>query len=219
MTRREPISLFSSDARGARRPRRRVRRVLVASCLVWSMAWSMSCNELVTDGNSSSVLVIELLDGSPGLTDSFGGSLASDVQTDGGVTSDLGRVSARLALKDPGTSANPATPTSANWITVTRYRVEYIRGDGRNTPGVDVPYPIDGGVSFTVIDLISQQFVLVRAQAKLEPPLRALKGLGGAVLIATVARVTFYGHDQTGADVRATANISVTFADWADPES
>jgi hypothetical protein len=78
MTRREPISLFRSDARRARRPHRRVRRVLVASCLAWSMVWSMSCNELVTDGNSASVLVLELLDGSPGTTDSFAGSLQSE---------------------------------------------------------------------------------------------------------------------------------------------
>ena len=28
---------------------------------------------------------------------------------------------------------------------MTRYRVEFRRTDGRNTPGVDVPYGFDGG--------------------------------------------------------------------------
>ena len=46
----------------------------------------------------------------------------------------------------------------------------------------------------------------------------ALRGLGGSVLISTIANVTFYGHDQTGIPVSVTGSISVNFADWADPE-
>ena len=45
---------------------------------------------------------------------------------------------------------NPNGPTSNNAITVNRYRVTYRRSDGRNTPGVDVPYAFDGAVTFTV---------------------------------------------------------------------
>ena len=37
-------------------------------------------------------------------------------------------------------------------------------------------------------------------------------------MISTLAEVTFYGTDQAGRDVVATANISVNFADWGDPE-
>ncbi len=48
-------------------------------------------------------------------------------------------------MKDPGSTASPSTPTSANFITVTRYHVKYVRTDGRNTQGVDVPYEFDGG--------------------------------------------------------------------------
>ena len=128
---------------------------------------------------------------------------------------DPGRVGLRLSFKDPGTSANPSSPTSANWITVTRYRVDFRRGDGRNEEGKDVPYGFDGGLTLTVIDTISEEFTLVRAQAKLEPPLLALRGNGSAVVIATVAEITFFGHDQTGAATSTTGFINVTFADFA----
>jgi hypothetical protein len=60
-------------------------------------------------------------------------------------------------------------------------------------------------------------FVLVRAQAKLEAPLMALRGAGGGLIISTIAQVTFYGHDQAGNAVSVTGAISVNFADWGDP--
>jgi len=58
-------------------------------------------------------------------------------------------------------------------------------------------------------------FTLVRLQAKQEAPLTALAFGGGANTITTVARVTFYGHDQTGRGVSVTGNIEVTFSDFA----
>ena len=177
----------------------------------------MSCNDRVTDSSAATQLVLEVLQGSPGGgSGTFTGTLQSDVFTAGTVFEDGGRVGMRLAFKDPGTSANPSSPTSANWITVTRYRVDFRRGDGRNVPGVDVPYGFDGGTTFTVIDTISQEFTLVRAQSKLEPPLFALRGLGGDAVISTVAEVTFFGTDQTGAATSATGLIGVTFADFGD---
>ena len=42
--------------------------------------------------------------------------------------------------------------------------------------------------------------MLVRAQAKLEAPLKALRGGGGAIVISTIAEITFYGTDQNGND-------------------
>ena len=38
------------------------------------------------------------------------------------------------------------------------------------------------------------------------------------IVISTIARVTFYGHDQTGREVSATGNIDVTFANFGDPK-
>ncbi len=71
-------------------------------------------------------------------------------------------------------------------------------------------------------DALGQQvyaaFTLVRIQAKSESPLLALIGGGGAMAISTLAEITFYGTDQAGREVVATANISVNFADGGDPE-
>ena len=92
----------------------------------------------------------------------------------GGVFEDTARVTARLAYKDPGTTENPTSPISVSWITLTRYRVVYVRADGKNTPGADVPYPFDGGITFTTVDIGFSEFTLVRAHAKLEPSLMNL---------------------------------------------
>ena len=177
-----------------------------------------SCGDLTTAGQSPAYLIIENLTA----TDTGGearNTLESDVVTFGSVLEDMGEVALRLGLKDPGSSTTPNTPTTNNYITVTRYQVTFVRADGRNTPGVDVPFPFDGAVTLTVTGgAASATFTLVRAQAKLEAPLLALRGLGGAVVISTIADVTFYGHDQTGTPVSATGRISVNFADWADPE-
>ena len=72
-------------------------------------------------------------------------------------------------------------------------------------------------MTFTVTGgAASASFVLVRLSAKLEPPLINLRAGGGELVIATVAEVTFFGHDQTGTEVTVTGRITVNFADWAD---
>ena len=59
---------------------------------------------------------------------------------------------------------------------------------------------------------------VVRVQAKQEPPLRNLRGGGGAVAISAIADVEFYGRDMVGHEVSAAGALSVVFADWADPK-
>ena len=176
-------------------------------------------NDRLTASRSNSLLVIERVGAARGGTsdDPIPTLLQSDVSTRGAVFDDIARVTTRLALKDPGAAENPVSPTTANSVTVTRYRVEYRRTDGRNTLGVDVPFPFDGGVTFTTVTGIQTgEFVLVRASAKLEAPLRALRDGGGAILINTIAEVTLYGHDQTGAEVTASGTIGINFSDWSD---
>jgi hypothetical protein len=170
------------------------------------------------EGQAASYLVILNLDAAPQGETTFDHVLASDVQTKGGVVEDDGRVQMTAAMRDV---TNPNGPSANNAITVNRYRVSYRRSDGRNTPGVDVPYPFDGAVTFTVgpDDDITVPFNLVRVQAKLESPLMNLRGLGGSVVISTLADVTFYGRDQVGREVSVTGTIGVNFADWADPEN
>ena len=178
-----------------------------------------SCNELVQDSRSSTILVIERIGAAQGGTsdDPIPTLLNSDVVTNSAVFPDIARVTTRLAFKSPGTSENPASPTSANWVTITGYRVVYRRSDGRNQGGVDVPFPFEGGMTMTTVDIGTAEFTLVRAQAKLEEPLLSLRNGGGALVLSVVAEITFFGHDQTGAAVTADGTIGINFADFADP--
>ena len=114
---------------------------------------------------------------------------------------------------------NPdGTVTVIAAITLTRYHVEFRRTDGRNTPGVDVPYGFDGGLGVTIGpgNQVLVPFEIVRHQAKLEPPLKNLAQGGGLGFISTIAEVTFYGRDQNGNEVTVTGRIDVQFGDFAD---
>jgi hypothetical protein len=162
---------------------------------------SVSCGDMVRQGTGSSYLVISQL--------ADGNELESDVvEEDGVIREDAVSVEFTVQMKDPG---GPA-PSPVNNITVNRYRVRFIRADGRNTEGVDVPYAFDG--AFTITAPGSATFTLVRAQAKAESPLKALAT--NLVVISTIAQITFYGHDQTGREVLVTGQMSVHFANWAD---
>lgn len=192
-------------------------RPAAATSLVLAAIGAAACgSDFQREGQASSYLIIQLLQGSRCEGD-LQPVLRSDVVTGGGVCEDNGEVAMTAAMRDV---TNPNTPTDNNLITVNRYHVSYRRSDGRNTPGVDVPFDFDGAVTFTIRpgDEIGVPFSLVRAQAKLESPLKALRGLGNGVVISTIADVTFYGHDQAGRETSVTGKISVNFADWADEE-
>ena len=182
---------------------------------------SVSCGSLTRQGTSSAYLIISSIEAAPGgpTVGAFASVLQSDVvfvTKSGAATifSDPGRVTFALGLKDPGSSTSPATPTQNNFITVNRYHVRYIRADGHNIEGVDVPYAFDDAFTVTVSGTASAGFVLVRNQAKQEAPLSALAF--NPIVVSTIAEVTFYGHDQTGREVSAVGNVSVSFANFAD---
>ena len=183
------------------------RGALLALALAGTVGAS-ACSETIRTGQASSYLVITNLTGG----DDNDSTVESDVVSDEGtIFTDSGQATLALQMKDQG---GPG-PSPVNSITLTQYRVEFVRSDGRNTPGVDVPHPFTGGVTTTISAAGTVNFTLVRIQAKLEAPLRSLRGGGGAIAISTVARITFYGHDQTGREVSVTGNLDVTFADWA----
>lgn len=199
----------------------RARTMRAAALIVVAGATVLAggCSSTVREGQASSYLVLQRLEGASGGASSAGtftAVLRSDVLTKGSVYEDNGRVTLSIAMKDV---TNPTGPTSNNAITLNRYRVEYRRTDGRNTPGEDVPYAVEGAVGATITDQASSVvFTIVRAQAKLEKPLITLSGGNGALVISTIADVTFFGKDQTGRDVTVTGSMSINFADWADPE-
>lgn len=186
-------------------------------CFAVVLLVSVSCGDLTRQGTGSSYLTVETVEASSGASPAeFGGDLASDVITvvDGVPTvfSDSARVEFALRLKDAG---SPSAPTSANAITVNRYRVQFVRTDGRNVQGVDVPYAFDGAFTVTVSSTATVGFTLVRVQAKREPPLAGIATNG--TRLSTIAEITFYGHDQTGRAVITTARIGVNFGNFGDP--
>jgi hypothetical protein len=180
-----------------------------------------ACGTQTREGTSSSYLIIGGIEAASGADPTtFAAGLASDVITvkDDVATifNDPARVTFKLGLKDPGPASSPVTPTQNNWITVTQYHVQYVRSDGHNIEGVDVPYAFDGGLAATVSADTTVGFTLVRNQAKMEAPLAALQT--NPIVLSTIARVTFYGHDQTGREVSVTGNVDVTFANFGDPK-
>jgi hypothetical protein len=189
--------------------------------LVGLMLTSLSCGDVTRQGSGSSYLIINALEAASGAEPTqFGGTLNSDVVTvvEGSSTifNDLGRVRLALGLKDAGGAELPTAPTTNNFITVNRYHVRYVRADGRNTPGVDVPYPFDGAFTATVgAGQVEVGFELVRHIAKVEAPLGALAR--NLIIISTIAEVTFYGRDQTGREVQATGQMLVSFGNFGDP--
>jgi hypothetical protein len=203
-----------------------MRPLVAAACLLFSS----SCgSEMLRTGRGPVLLVLESLQGSEGGGGNFANPLLSDVTRlvdaeVNGVTvqvptifNDVGLAVIRAELKD---QLSTALPTPLNAVTITRYRVTYRRSDGRNAPGVDVPFGFDGAVTATIqpgssADVI---FDLVRHASKSEPPLSNLSGGGGLRFISTVAEVTFFGRDQNGNEVMVTGMMDVVFGDFADEE-
>jgi hypothetical protein len=187
-------------------------------------AAAASCGEFAREGNSSQVMRVQSITATSGSTGDSGTFLQSDVATvvDDVTTTFNDTASAVIALL-PKNPTNPVAPTAINSVTIYRYRVEFKRTDGRNTPGIDVPQPVEGALTATVAagsgtgaGTATVGFDLIRHTAKQEAPLRALRN--SFVLITTIAEVTFFGRDQAGNDLSATGALNVTFGDFGDPD-
>jgi hypothetical protein len=187
---------------------------------------SASCGgEMLRTGRSPVFLTIGAMTAQNGALDEEEAALHSDVQTFVEVTISGTTTRVPTIFDDGGTatirveSKNPSAETTAlNSVTLTRYRVNFRRTDGRNTPGVDVPYGFDGGLGVTIAagNQADVAFMLVRHQNKIEPPLRNMVGFGGLGFLSVIAEVTFYGRDQNGNEVTVTGNIDIQFGDFGD---
>jgi hypothetical protein len=193
-------------------------RIRLAGALACAVLAS-SCGDNSRQGTGSSYLILTGLSAESGAKPGeFKSFLLSDVVTvvDDVVTlfNDPGQATFKVALKDPGPPASPNEPTINNAITLTQYHVEYIRSDGHNVQGVDVPFAFDGVLSTMISDTATVGFQLVRHSAKQEAPLAALAFSNQP--LTTLARVTFYGHDQAGRQVSVSGSIEITFWNFAD---
>jgi hypothetical protein len=190
------------------------------------IAVSVSCGDVVRQGRAPVYLVIEQLTGKSGASQgSASNVLQSDVVTMvtspapcsaatpcPTIFSDSGQVSLRVQAKN----VSATSPSTNSDVTIDRYHVSYRRADGRNTPGVDVPYPFDGAVTGTVptTGTLTLGFEIVRHVAKEESPLIQLQS--SASIITTIARVTFYGTDLVGNAITATGQIQIDFGNFGD---
>jgi len=185
------------------------RLLLGAACMI-----STSCGgELLRTGRAPVYLVVtDVTAGAEG--GDLKSFLLSDIITNGSAFNDNVRVGLRVEAKNPSIET-----TAVNAVSMTRYTIEFKRADGRNRPGVDVPYGTSGALAGTISPGIagSVTFELVRHQAKREPPLANMVDGGGLRVLSTVAEITLYGRDQNGNEVTVTTQIDVHFADFGDP--
>ncbi len=207
-------------------PIRPGRKAMRAKAFIMSLAigalTAMGCvPDWAKRGDSTTVLLMTAINS--------GTPLSSDVRLSNGVVCpDF------TSLRVENHGKNPSGPSTGfrGDMTIERYEVRYIRSDGRNVEGVDVPNRITGALaqevqeeSSTVVNL-----ELVRRQAKLEPPLSNLKApagasggsdaLNGAPITSVVtmfAEVTIWARStilQTTNSV--SARIQIDFADYND---
>ena len=118
-----------------------------------------------------------------------------------------------------GPGAQVGSGSFLNDIIVQQYRVDYFRPNNRNTPGVDVPYGIDGTMTLRVPlgGNATGIVTVVRHEAKVEAPLSDLVQLGPQEgTITTNAQIKFFGQDISGRTVSAFGFLEVHFADFAD---
>jgi hypothetical protein len=187
----------------------------------------VSCGDAVTQSKSPMLLVVNTLEGAPTGghgANTFTGSLLSDVvvlttspdpcstsNPCATVYNDLGRVTLASVPKNVSIA-----PTSNNQVTINRYHVDFIRADGHNTPGVDVPFPFDGSATGTIPETgtLTLTFELVRHTAKEESPLAQLAN--NPNILHTIARVTFYGQDLVGNAISVAGSMSVDFGNFGD---
>jgi hypothetical protein len=180
----------------------------------------------VQDSEADVIMRITGLRGDPGSEDQTEGVvLLSD--TCCAIFNDNIIITLDSILKNPN---NPNVNAFSD-ITLERYELRYIRSDGRNVEGVDVPFHISGPLSSVLLEVgatVEVAFVGVRHQAKLEPPLKNLEGnfpndsgtaitgtiFSGAGIISTIGEVTVHGRTTSGQAVRAVGRIQIVFADF-----
>src|SRR5262245_37296527 len=131
--------------------------IVARLALVATTFLSAGCgSELLRTGRAPVYLIIENMSAQAGGTGDSA-FLLSDVQVlvdqdingrtvqvptifNDNVTATIG-----VVAKNPSIATTPM-----NAVTITRYHVQFRRSDGRNTPGVDVPYGFDGGLGVTI---------------------------------------------------------------------
>ncbi len=177
----------------------------------------VSCSNIIREGSrSQSLLVLSEIQGK-----TYDGKDADFLESDvvvvdpllGNIVhSDIVSCTLEAKLKDPVPPGGGISQYTS--IQVTRYSVQYALPTGGGTPGVDVPYDFEGSLSVLIEtgSSIAVDIVLVRADAKQNPPLIGLRGT--TTIIQNVATITFYGNDMDSNPVQTSGKLTVYFADY-----
>ncbi len=196
------------------------KQIILLGVALAALLVATSCNPIENDTQSASLLTVLQIAGvdATGNESSFLMSDVVDMTTGSPVVyNDSGMVTIRNTPLDP----SPVGGTSQyNDVILTRYIVTFTQPNGANQQGVDVPFSFEGALSTTIPINSEASFgiMLVRIQAKLEPPLLQLRDLASGELECT-AKIEFFGHDVANRDVKTTGYINIFFANYADKAS
>lgn len=189
-----------------------IRSTIGRAGLLGLVASLSGCSADYSTANTSTVLLLVA-----GIAPS---PLQSDVLKDGGIASDSATAAIAVRFKNPNISTVPQIPSA---VIIERYEIKYRRSDGRGVEGQDVPFSISGNLTagFDVKTSGTDPLIIevVRAQAKLEPPLRNLRRngtAGGAIIVTMFADITLHGRTVSGQVVTTSASLQIDFSDWAD---
>ncbi|MBN2346074.1 MAG: hypothetical protein JXO51_06755 [Candidatus Aminicenantes bacterium] len=188
--------------------------------LIIAALFLASCVAKENDTTSASFLVIDSLtgndlEGNPGSTTVF-----SDVSFQSSIINDNGVAAVSTLTYNPLEDSTEHDITFYMNIIVDQIDVEFMRTDGRNTEGVDVPYRFTQPMNILVPvdETVEIPFVLIRHVAKLETPLLELRGVPSRdFVLQLVAKVTLHGKDLGGHRVAPVSGyMSVWCANFAD---
>jgi len=199
---------------------KRIVPVIEVALLAFVALGALACNSIENNTQSASLLTVVTLTGLD-LSNKDANYTQSDVlHTDSttGVSTITDDV-AKATLSASTLAPSPIGGTSQyNDIQLDKIVISFTRADGRNTPGVDVPYTFEQGLSQVIHigEQITISFIIVRASAKQEPPLVGLLAdTSRGEVLYTTARIDFYAHDLAGKTVTATGYLPVEFANFA----
>ena len=192
-------------------------KLRVLTAILAAFAASSCTPEWAKESDADVLLIMDSVLGQKGGSEETGTTqLLSDVRSPG-IFNDNAELTLRAMLKIP-TAVNALN--GINDILLKRYTIHYYRADGRSVQGVDVPHDLAGEMSgrVPVNGSLITSIIVVRHQAKLEPPLRNLSQLGGEDIITVFADVTVYGETVNKRTVKASGRLEIVFADFADED-
>ena len=182
----------------------------------------VSCVAKENDSTSGSALFIDSLTGTDLQGKAGSTTVFSDVCLAGSIINDNAVAAVTVHPINPNADSPQFDITAYMNVIVDQIDVEFMRTDGRNVEGVDVPYRFVQPMNMIVLvdKTISIPFVLIRHDAKLEAPLLALREVQTqAIVLQLVAKVTLHGKDLGGHRVAPVSGyMSVWCANFADAE-